>query len=119
MLTLRPEIDLLASLDHLAIDAIELCGILRVGIGLRIELLNFNLALRDLAEFAEEILNALRVGLEEDRHVVLATRAVEPNLHRRIQFLDNVARPFGERVGALGREIDALLGAGCDDVERD
>ena len=86
------EIHALAVGRRLAFDAVELCRILGVRIRLGIELLDFDVSVRRLPVFAEQVFHALRVAFQKDRHPVFTARAVKANLHGRIELPEDRAR---------------------------
>ena len=112
------EVNLLAGLRGLAFDAVEVRGVLGIGVGLRVELLDFD-ELGLLAQLGEQVLDALGVGLEEDRHRVVALRIVEADFDLRIQLADNLLRALGEGVELVGGEVLPRVEGGGDVVRGD
>src|SRR4029079_13515162 len=83
------------------------------------EFLDFDISLGGLTEFAEQILDVLRVRFKYHRHPALTARAVKANLHRRIELREDGPGARRKRVGVFRGEVDALLGTTADDVEGD
>ena len=107
---------LAAELDHAGFDSVELRRVLGVRIRLGIELLDYDLALRCLPEFIEQILHDLRVVFQKHRHLVFAARGVKAHLHGRIELRQDFAGAARERVGFFLGQIDPGFCTAAEEV---
>jgi hypothetical protein len=82
----QPEVELLAGIGELALDPIELRGILGIGIRLRVELLDHHLAAASCLVLVQQILHPLGECLQPHRHRLAALRIIEAKLDRRLEL---------------------------------
>ena len=95
--------------DLLAGDAVEVGGVLGIGVGLGVEVLDADAALGEVLVFGEEVVDAPHVELEVLRHVVGATGGVVADRDVGGEFADDGLGAFGERVDLLGGEVERLV----------
>jgi len=87
----------------LAADAVEVGGVLGIGVGLRIKVLDAQFAIGKGRVFLEQVVHAAHVEFDFLRHVVAAARRVVADDHRGIELAENGA-------GAVGERVDLFLG---------
>jgi hypothetical protein len=93
----------------LAADAVEVGGVLGVGVGLGIEVLDAELALGKRGVFLEQVVHAAHVELDLLRHVVGVAGGVVADDHRGIELAEDGAGAVGERVDLFLGEVGAAV----------
>src|SRR5437764_311963 len=90
----KAQVKLLLCVRQLTLDTIENRRVFRVGIGLGVEFLDDHFAVAGTLEFTEQIFDALREGLQTDRHHTAALGVIETDLYRRLELADDRFRPL-------------------------
>ena len=104
----EPEVEVLV-VDPLAVDAVEIGGVLGVGIRFGIEVFDGQFPVGKRGVFLEKIVHAAHVELDLLRHVVRVARGVIADHHAGIEFLEERAGAGGERVVLVLGEIVAAV----------
>ena len=91
----------------LRLDAIEARRIFLIRVGLWVELPDSDITFGILLIFLEQILHALRIGLQVQRHVLLTFGDVVTDFHRPIELCEDLLCARRKRVKLFSREVDA------------
>ena len=115
------EVVAIAAGQLLGFESIQACGILGVRVRLWIVFFDDEIFPGNLFVFLEQVFDFARVAFQEDgfRRGRFALRAIEPDLYRRIEFLEHGLGAGGQGVGFFLGEIHARRGHAQEDVDRD
>jgi hypothetical protein len=102
----RTEVELLAGVERLRLDAVELRRVLFLGVGARVVALDHELRPGDALELAHHVVHTLREAAQRQRHR-LALRLVELDRHRRGEIAQDLLRARRQRVDPAFGQVGA------------
>ena len=107
----EPEVEILF-IGALAADAVQIGGVLGIGIRLGVEVFDAHLASGQVCVAFEQIINLAHVGFDSARHGLTFTGSVITDDDGAIQLLENRLGAAGESVAFVFGEVDVAVANG-------